>query len=60
MARWLFASAGTSICGRREAWWLLARVITVFPAFHFGYGMDASGLGPRFGTRAAPLTATLR
>ena len=50
------ASAGTSICGRRESWSLLPRVITVFPAFHLGYGIGML----RGWARAAALTATLR
>ena len=50
------ASAGTSIHRRGESWSLLPRVITVFPAFHSGYGI---GMLRGF-ARAAALTATLR
>jgi hypothetical protein len=51
-----FASAGISIRGRRESWSLLPRVVTVFPAFHAGYGI---GMLRGWG-RAAALTSTLR
>jgi GT2 family glycosyltransferase len=49
-------STGISIHRRRESWSLLPRVITVFPAFHLGYGI---GMLRGF-ARAAALTATLR
>lgn len=51
-----FASAGISIRGRRESWSLLPRVVTVFPAFHAGYGIGML----RGWARAAALTSTLR
>ena len=51
-----FASAGISIRGRRESWSLLPRVVTVFPAFHTGYGIGML----RGWARAAALTPTLR
>ena len=34
-----FASAGISIRKKGEAWSLLPRVVSVFPAFHSGYGI---------------------
>jgi succinoglycan biosynthesis protein ExoA len=51
-----FASAGISIQGRRESWSLLPRVVTVFPAFHTGYGIGML----RGWARAAALTSILR
>jgi succinoglycan biosynthesis protein ExoA len=51
-----FASAGISIRGRRESWSLLPRVVSVFPAFHSGYGIGML----RGWARAAALTSTLR
>jgi succinoglycan biosynthesis protein ExoA len=51
-----FASAGISIRGRRESWSLLPRVVSVFPAFHSGYGIGML----RGWARAAAATSTLR
>src|SRR5262249_740484 len=50
------ASAGISIRGRRESWSLLPRVVSVFPAFHSGYG---SGM-LRGWARAAAMSSTPR
>jgi len=51
-----FASAGISIRRRRESWSLLPRVVSVFPAFHAGYGIGML----RGWARAAAVTSTLR
>lgn len=51
-----FASAGMSIRGRRESWSLLPRVVSVFPAFHSGYGI---GMLRGWG-RAAAVASMLR
>jgi succinoglycan biosynthesis protein ExoA len=51
-----FASAGISIRGRRESWSLLPRVVSVFPAFHSGYGIGML----KGWARAAAVTSTLR
>jgi hypothetical protein len=55
------ASAGISIRGRSESWSVLPRVITVFLAFNWGYGIGMPRGGMLRGwARAAALTATLR
>jgi len=50
------ASAGISIRGRRESWSLLPRVVSVFPAFHSGYGIGML----RGWARAAAMSSTPR